>query len=341
MAASNILHGEFFDGVSAAAHPVSVTLSSGGELHVRGARIERRVAFGLCLLPPAVAHAPRTIELPDGAIIETTDVGVLETWEGWHNRSRAARLVLRLESRWRYVAMALGVLVLVAVSAYVWGLPLAARGIAFGLPAPVDVLIGRQAQPVVERELGLRPSRLAPERQDEIRSAFADLAAEAGSPGFEYELQFRDAPFLGPNALALPSGTILVTDQIVALAQSDQELLAVLAHEITHVEQRHALRSALQASGAGFLLGIVLGDLSTVSSLGASVPVVLAQAGYSRDFEREADRGAADICRRRGWGTRPLSDMLRRLGEASPGSAGLSWIASHPDTSERIRALGD
>jgi Zn-dependent protease with chaperone function len=338
---AEILHGELFDGATAAAQTVSVTLSTGGELHVRGAASERRVAFAACILPAAVGRAPRTIELPDGAIIETRDTELLAAWEAWHQRSRGSRFVNRLESRWRHVLLALGVLVLVAVGAWIWGLPLAARVVAFGLPTSVNVLIGEQAQPVIERQLGLRPSSLPAARQQQLRDEFAEMAAESGSAGFEYQLQFRDAPVLGPNALALPSGTILVTDQLVALARRDEELLAVLAHELTHVEQRHGLRSALQQSGIGFLAGFVLGDLSSASSLAASLPVVLAQAGYSRDFEREADRGAADFCRRRGWGTEPLRTMFERLAEAERSFPGLGWLASHPDTAERIRALDE
>src|SRR5262249_35098920 len=156
------------------------------------------------------------------------------------------------------------------------------------------------------------------------------LAASSASRDFDYELQFRDAPALGPNALALPSGTILVTDQLVKLAQRDEELMAVFAHEITHVEQRHAVRAALQDSGVGFLVGMLLGDVSSAATLGVSLPAVLAQAGYSRDFEREADRGAVAICRQQGWGTAPLRAMFERLDKAEPSSVGRSWIASHP-----------
>lgn len=339
MTASDVLQGELYDGVTAAAVPVTVTLGSSGELHIRGPRVERRVPLAACTLSAPLGRTPRIIGLPDGATIETRDLELLATWESFHDRSRGAHFVHDLERRWRTVLLAAGVLVVVGIAAYVWGLPLAARVVAFNLPARVDVAIGRQAQPVIERQLGLRPSQLPAERQATLRVEFAEMAAAAGSPGFEYELQFRDAPALGPNAIALPSGTILVTDQLVALAQRDEEVLAVLAHELTHVEQHHGVRSALQNSGLGFLMGLLLGDVSSATTLGVSLPAVFAQAGYSRDFEREADRGAATICRQRGWGTEPLRAMFERLGHATPSATGLSWIASHPDIEERIQAL--
>jgi Zn-dependent protease with chaperone function len=341
MTSGDVLRGELFDGVTAAAVPVTVTLAGSGELHIRGPRSERRVALAACTLSPPLGRTPRIIGLPDGASIETRDLEVLAAWESFHRRSRGGHFVNALESRWRSVLAAVGVLVLVAVAAYVWGLPLAASAVAFNLPTRVDVAIGEHAQPIIERQLGLRPTKLTAERQAALSAAFEELATSACGDEFPWALQFRDAPALGPNAIALPSGTILVTDQLVALAQRDEEVLAVLAHELTHVQRRHGVRSALQNSGVGFLLGLMLGDISSATTLGVSLPAVLAQAGYSRDFEREADRGAAAICRQRGWGTEPLRVMFERLGQAAPGTAGLSWIASHPDIEDRIRALDE
>jgi len=332
------LRGELFDGVTARATPVTVVLSATGELRIRGATTDRRVALAECRLTPAIGRTPRLIGLPDGASIETRDLELLAAWEVWWGRSKGARFVHGLESRWRYALVAAAVMIVAAVPAYRWGIPLAARTIAFGLPASASAALGEQAQPTLERLLGLQPSTLPPERRAELSAEFSELVREAGSPDFEYELQFRSAPALGPNALALPSGTILLTDQLVSLAGNDEELLAVLAHEVTHVEQRHGIRSALQDSGAVFLVGALFGDLSSVTSLGASLPAILARSGYSRDFEREADRGAAAYCRGRGWGTAPMRAILERLGQEDPG-ARPSWISSHPDIAERIAAL--
>ena len=333
------LHGELFDGVTAAAVPVTVRLSASGELSIRSPAGERRIALAECRITPPLGRLPRSIGLPDGASIETRDLELLSDWETWWGRSKGARLVHRLETRWRWVVLAASLLVLVSIGAYVWGIPIAARVIAFGLPIRTNILIGEQSQPTIERLLGLRPSTLPAERQAALREEFAQMTGELGEPGFRYDLQFRSAPAMGPNALALPSGTVLLTDELVALADRDEEVLAVLAHEVTHVEQRHGVRSVLQNSGATFLIGLVLGDLTSATSLGASLPTIFAQTGYSRDFEREADRGAAAYCRGQGWGTAPLRSMFEKLAAAHPGSDGASWISSHPDIAERIAAL--
>ena len=62
-----------------------------------------------------------------------------------------------------------------------WGIPVAARVIAFGLPARANAIIGSESQPTIERLLGLRPSALTSERQAALRAQFARLVGEIGS----------------------------------------------------------------------------------------------------------------------------------------------------------------
>ncbi len=85
---------------------------------------------------------------------------------------------------------------------------------------------------------------------DGHRSGFADLAtrAERGTGG--YSLNFREGGAIGPNAFALPSGTIILTDELVDIAGDDNDMvLAVLAHEIGHVDKKHSLRQIYRAAG--------------------------------------------------------------------------------------------
>ena len=79
---------------------------------------------------------------------------------------------------------------------------------------------------------------------------------------------------LGPNAFALPAGTIVITDELVQLARHDDELRAVFAHEIGHITGRHAMRMLLQNSATALLAVGLLGDVSAVSSMTAAVPAV-------------------------------------------------------------------
>jgi Zn-dependent protease with chaperone function len=137
----------------------------------------------------------------------------------------------------------------------------------------------------------------------------------------------------------LPDGTVIATDELVGLAKDDQEVLAVLAHEIGHVHHRHSLRMALESSTVVLLVSTYLGDVTQLTTLSASLPGVYAQARYSREHETEADTFALRHLDRSGISHRRFADILRALQTAAgpDPDRGLQYLASHPPTSERIR----
>jgi Zn-dependent protease with chaperone function len=154
-------------------------------------------------------------------------------------------------------------------------------------------------------------------------------------------IEFRKSVALGPNALALPSGLIVVTDELMELATHDDEILAVLSHEAGHVQERHGLRSIVQSSAVSLLVTWIVGD---VGSLVAVAPTVLLESKYSRDLERGADQYAASTLAANGVALGRLADILERM-EASRGpdsgalATAMSYVSSHPATAERIAAL--
>jgi len=125
------------------------------------------------------------------------------------------------------------------------------------------------------------------------------------------ELQFRDT---APNALALPGGTIVVTDGLVKLFRADERLLAaVIAHELGHVHHRHSLRHLLEGSASALIVGALVGDVSGVSTLTVNAPILLSTLHYTRESEREADQYAFDLLRRDGRSPKDFADAMRRF----------------------------
>jgi Zn-dependent protease with chaperone function len=204
------------------------------------------------------------------------------------------------------------------------------------------------------------PSRLTGERQRQVRGLFRDMSRDL--PGSQsMRLEFRSSDKVGANAFALPSGIIVVTDGLVELAQHDEELTGVLAHETGHLLNRHALRNVLQNSGTALVIALVTGDITSVSALSAGLPTALVEAKYSRDFEIEADDAAVAYMRRRGIPVHFYADMLKRLEEdhekkrgaggkgeksaktekAEKGdkSSMTDFFSSHPVTRERIERI--
>jgi predicted Zn-dependent protease len=188
--------------------------------------------------------------------------------------------------------------------------------------------------------MALRPSGLLPARQKEIAALLRRAGEAAGAPD-RFTLQMRDGGPIGANAFALPDGTIIVTDQLVQLAEQDEEILAVLAHEVGHVEGRHGMQRIAQSTALGMLLTLVTGDVSQVAAVVSALPAMLIEAGYSRDFEREADARAVSLLNAMGVPPSHLARFLERMQAKLGKESGPSWLASHPPTKERMQAIWD
>jgi Zn-dependent protease with chaperone function len=220
------------------------------------------------------------------------------------------------------------------IVAYRYGIPMVGRFVAERLPASVSVAVSDNMLASLD-EHALRPSRVSGDRQRALTAAFLGLRTERRAAG--YRLLFRESEAFGANAVALPSGIIIVTDALINLAHDDREILGVLAHEAGHVEHRHGMRLVLQTSVLTLVVGWVVGDFGSIIAL---APTALMQAHYSRDFEREADASAAAALRRSGISPAVLADMLERIesserGRASqqdPESPAMKRIPSDRDT---------
>jgi hypothetical protein len=224
------------------------------------------------------------------------------------------------------------------VSGYVYGLPRLAEYAAARLPINAERNLGKKALASLDRGGWLKPSALSQEEQDGLRSGFVDLVH--GLP-FEqaYSLQFRASPRLGENALALPGGTIVITDAMVKATTSPEEVLAVLAHEIGHVELRHTLRQVLQDSLVAAVATAVVGDSASSGAAGVTgLPLMLAQAEYSREFEAQADDYAFALLKRHNISPNCFADLLERLEKRNKlSNTAATFLDSHPPTPERIR----
>jgi predicted Zn-dependent protease len=177
------------------------------------------------------------------------------------------------------------------------------------------------------------------------------LTPQVQRPKIQYHFYLDDNPYL-VNAFALPGGSIVVGRGLLNLLESEDELAAVLGHEITHVDDRHAIER-LQYELATKKYG-----LGAFYQLGRPA-VEIFQAGYSKEQEMEADRVGLDIAVSRGYspeGGAALmkrfekleaeeSDPNRRAGSPIEEIAQVSidslgqYFQSHPAASERLAAM--
>ncbi len=164
-----------------------------------------------------------------------------------------------------------------------------------------------------------------------------------------YHFILLDSPEI--NAFAAPGGLILVTRGMVRLCKSEDELAAVLAHEIGHIQGQHGLKSikTSRLTSAFSILAMEAAKNYTPSQLGqlteafegsiTDITSTLMNNGYSRELEADADRAAANILRRVGYDPGALQTMLAEMQkQMKPGGAG--FAKTHPQPADRIRQLG-
>ena len=104
---------------------------------------------------------------------------------------------------------------------------------------------------------------------------------------------------------------MVMTDEMVELVDADEKVItAVLAHELGHVRHRHHLRMLVQATLTADVTSVALGDFSTQLT---GLPLLLGQANYSRDTEKEADREAVQILKAAGISPEVMVTLFEKL----------------------------
>ncbi len=328
------LRGIYYDGVTSEPTEVVVALDEHGVLHVAGLLGPVSHALAAVRIDGRLGTTARSLWFSDGAKCESNDQAAVDALARRQGKGGAGRWVHALESSWRSALGAVVLLMLLMGAGANWGIPFAARRVANAVPQAMAYDLGRGTLEVFDRTF-LEPSELTDEQRQRLEREFAGMAAHY--PDLPLSLTFRRG--IGPNAFALPDGTVIATDELVKLSQNDQQVMAVLAHEIGHVHHRHSLRMALESSTVLLLVSAYLGDVTQLTTLSASLPGVYAQAHYSRDHETEADTFALEYMDQTGIARRNFADILRALQKASgpDGERGLQYLASHPPTSERVR----
>jgi predicted Zn-dependent protease len=152
------------------------------------------------------------------------------------------------------------------------------------------------------------------------------------------------------NAFALPGGYVGIHLGLIALTTTSDQLASVLAHELSHVTQRHIARSiapqqrASIVAIASFLLGIIAAsrtnniDAANAAIMGGQGAAIQAQLNFSRDMEREADRNGFGILQQAGYSPTGMAAMFEKMDGAMRlnDNGGFPYLRTHPLTTDRI-----
>lgn len=217
-----------------------------------------------------------------------------------------------------------------------------------------------------ERRLGeqiMREGRRDPQYLDDpvlleylqqLWAPLVEAAQKLGDINPEIERAFAFEAFLvrdrSVNAFAMPGGYVGVHLGLMALTNTPDQLASVLAHELTHVTQRHIARSiapqqrASLVALASLLLGVFAASRSnSVDAANAAISTgqaaaIQTQLNFSRDVEREADRIGFGVLTAAGFAPAGMAAMFDKLDSASrlTDSGSFPYLRSHPLTVDRI-----
>ena len=317
----------YFDGKTSRKLEVELSVEAG--IAIIAGDMQRHCPVTELHVSERTRNAARKVTFPDGAYLEIQDNAAFNELllQTGHQES----LVVRMQQSWRGTLIAFAITVAVLILGYFYGLPAASEIIAKTLPENVERTIGRETLSFLDKRI-LAPSELSVAQRKAIITRFKSLTPpQEGAP--DHEILFRKST-IGPNAFALPSGQIVLTDELVRLLDSEDALMGILAHELGHLHERHIMRRIIQSSTIGALATFLFGDVSAVI---ASIPTIMLDMKYSRDAEREADDYAIAMLKANGIGLSKLALVFEKLDKDS--NAPVPYLSSHPPASERIERV--
>ena len=329
---------KYYDGVRSSANEVEVVIEHNLLSFQTGAD-NLKFAGPAFIIQPALGKASRIIELNNGGRLEFDHLpGELANI----NAGSFGNWIYKLENNLGYIAATVTFIIVLLWVLITYGVPFLSEKVASALPLETEAALGRQVISGMDMEEKIfQVSAVEKSRQIIIEKKLANLCQmQTDCP--KYTLLFRKSAWLGANAFALPGGYIVVTDDLIALAQDDAEITAVLAHELGHIVRRHAMRQVLQSTLSGLIMVAIVGDFDTLAS---GLPAALMHMRYTRDMENEADLFAMQAMQLACIPPIKFVHILERLSKSGVTKQNnknaaddiASLFSTHPETASRLQ----
>ena len=247
-----------------------------------------------------------------------------QTAPGAHQSGHCTSVIARSPRYWPAALVGMALLAAGVVAFAQWGMPALAERVVATLPAAIDKRVGDAA----EHDLITNASSILSDAEIE---QLCEIARQVAPQKTRMPLRviivsrhpMRAASF------ALPNGTIVITDDLLMQASGRDAFARIIAHEIGHIEGRHAMQAVLSGSPKALLSALFSGDFSDMV---ASKPEMVLDIRYSPEQEAAASKYASERMRQLGWPVAPLAplyDALER--EVKRDERGMpAWMAEHP-----------
>ncbi|MBC7698489.1 MAG: M48 family metallopeptidase [Bacteroidia bacterium] len=265
------------------------------------------------MLMPANAAAEK-------ALHATLPVSSIIGLKSWKTNTKAQSMV------WNTIVYGAGLIALLLVL-FVWQYDNVMTWVASKISMETEKKIGDS----VLKSLKLQGNLLE-------KGAAVDAVKKVGNQltqGSRYHYQWFVVQDDAINAFAVPSGIIFINSGLLKKADSANELAAVLAHEVQHVERRHALKNMLNSAGVASVVLMVLGDANAVMLV---IAQQVSTQYFSRQVEAEADLKGAELLNQKHIDASGMVSFFKKMDAAYKNKDDTpEWLSSHPETLARIK----
>ena len=286
-----------------------------------------------------VGSLPYKILLAEGHLFEAENNQETKKFLEFCQKPNAESWLSYLEQKKTVILVGIIILAGLVITVPKYGLPWMGDQVAHWIPQSWLMMAGDETLEILDESF-FSPSELAPQDQDQFTKEFNRMASLVLKDQTA-RLVFRQSEEIGPNAFALPGGLVVLTDELVEIAEDRAGVIGVLAHELGHVQLKHPARRLVRSLMALALVSLIFDDAATFAEELAAISGSLISLAYTREFEEEADRAGKEILVGAGLSPIPLADLLQKLSDGCEENCSQlpEWLTTHPSVPSRIEFL--
>jgi len=286
-----------------------------------------------------VGSLPYKILLAEGHLFEAENNQETKKFLEFCQKPNAESWLSYLEQKKTVILVGIIILAGLVITVPKYGLPWMGDQVAHWIPQSWLMMAGDETLEILDESF-FSPSELALQDQDQFTKEFNRMASLVLKDQTA-RLVFRQSEEIGPNAFALPGGLVVLTDELVEIAEDQAGVIGVLAHELGHVQLKHPARRLVRSLMALALVSLIFDDAATFAEELAAISGSLISLAYTREFEEEADRAGKEILIGAGLSPIPLANLLRQLSNGCEENCSQlpEWLTTHPSVPSRIEFL--
>lgn len=263
----------------------------------------------------------------------------------WNWNTNSSRFAEKLSKNFKFI-----IAIFVVIPLFVWlvtfqAMPRLSHNVAKEISDESKALISENLIGYLIKE-DLQESNIDLSEKKSLEKYFYSSLDKLNISKDKYELLFYKSDTFGANALALPDGKIILTDQLYSrLVDKPDAVLAILLHEVGHVEENHGLRQIIQSLGVGLIFVLITGDVQGLSETLVGSSFILIQQSFSRTMEIEADAFSINSLKTLGISTDEFVTAMEAIiidsnqNDDWEEAIYFKYLSSHPGLEDRIEMI--